>query len=405
MLSKIRTRLTTFSIIIKESILAFLRNNDFGIAASLAYYGLFALIPMFLIALYLLGHYILSSREAMLELKVLVTLILPGASTIILKEAGALAQHSEIWGVTGLLTLFWAIIPLVTALRNAFFYIFRVSERPPLIKSKLRDAAVVFLILSQFLFLVISQVFYSQVMKAFVKKMPLLVSMSNVVAPLLITAFFMFIFYYVLVPVQMRLKHLIIGSLVTSLSWALLRPLFSQLVTYNPAFGIAFGSLKAIFIILLWVYCSFSVILFGAEIMVHMRKKEVLLLKRLFDRGSPVGDAAMVTMKRLIRDYPADEPIIVEGDSGNSMFYILSGSVRISKHGQVLNVLAQGEYFGEMAMLLNAPRVASAQAVEDTQLILISQDNFETLLREEPKIVMAILKKMALRLTETNQLL
>ena len=57
-----------------------------------------------------------------------------------------------------------------------------------------------------------------------------------------------------------------------------------------------------------------------------------------------------------------------------------------------------------MAMLLNEPRTATvAIASPGTQLIAISHDNFETLLRENPAIVRSLLKNMALRLKATTQ--
>ena len=83
------------------------------------------------------------------------------------------------------------------------------------------------------------------------------------------------------------------------------------------------------------------------------------------------------------------------------MFYILSGSVRLIKKGQTLRVMQKGEYFGEMALLIGTPRTTSALAEEDnTSLAVITPENFETLLREEPKIAISFLKELAHRLKE-----
>ncbi|MCU0583979.1 MAG: cyclic nucleotide-binding domain-containing protein, partial [Syntrophales bacterium] len=55
------------------------------------------------------------------------------------------------------------------------------------------------------------------------------------------------------------------------------------------------------------------------------------------------------------------------------MFYILSGAVRILRKGQLLREMAAGDYFGEMAMLIQAPRTAAAVAASpDTRLVVIS---------------------------------
>jgi len=63
-----------------------------------------------------------------------------------------------------------------------------------------------------------------------------------------------------------------------------------------------------------------------------------------------------------------------------------------------------GEYFGEMAMLLEAPRTATAQAgPEGARLATIERGNFELILRENPHIVRGLLKEMADRLKATDQ--
>jgi membrane protein len=86
------------------------------------------------------------------------------------------------------------------------------------------------------------------------------------------------------------------------------------------------------------------------------------------------------------------------------MFYILSGSVRILKKGRLLREMVAGDYFGEMAMLLEVPRTAAAVAASpDTRLVAISESNIETILRENPKIVVSFLKEMSGRLRSVNE--
>ncbi len=66
--------------------------------------------------------------------------------------------------------------------------------------------------------------------------------------------------------------------------------------------------------------------------------------------------------------------------------------------------MGAGDYFGEMAMLIQVPRTAAAvAAARDTRLVVISQSNFETIIRENPKIVLSILHEMAKRLRLLNE--
>jgi len=402
---RLRGKPAAFFLILRESMVSFLRNDDLGSAAALAYYALFALIPLFLLSIYILGHYILSSHTALSEFEALSHQLLPEASRLIMREVTSLIDHGEIWGAMGIITLLWAISPLMASFRHIFTRIFRVVNRPALLRAKIRDAMAVFSLLTLFLLMVLTQIYYAHVLKVIFTQLPMVARIGNFIAPLAIMALFMTIFYVVLAPVKLRVKHLLIGGLTAALLLTVIRPLFIFMVTFNPNLGIAFGSLKAIFLILIWVYYSFSVILFGAEVMANMRKKDVLLLKKLFFSPEHSKEELKLQMKKLIHTAGAGEIIINEGEKGAHMFYLLSGSVRISKGGQLLKTLGPGEYFGEMAMLVGAPRNATATAAEPTVLVLISQDNFETLLREEPEIVMAVLKEMASRLSLVTQLL
>jgi membrane protein len=86
------------------------------------------------------------------------------------------------------------------------------------------------------------------------------------------------------------------------------------------------------------------------------------------------------------------------------MFYVVSGQVNIVKNNIVINVVKPAEYFGELAMLLNIPRIATAVVAEPgTQFAIISRKNFETLLHDNPAVVMTILKSMAARLRSADE--
>ena len=158
---------------------------------------------------------------------------------------------------------------------------------------------------------------------------------------------------------------------------------------YNPNYGLIFGSLKAVFILIVWVYYTFAVILFGIELLSNIRRREALLLSRLFAGGNSRSEGSSVVPSRFIRSCEPGEVIFEEDSTGHEMFYILSGSVQILKKGYVLREMRTGDYFGEMAMLIQVPRTAAAvAAARDTRLVVISESNFDTIIRENPKIVL-----------------
>lgn len=100
--------------------------------------------------------------------------------------------------------------------------------------------------------------------------------------------------------------------------------------------------------------------------------------------------------------------IFQEKDPGDFMYIIVSGRVSISKHviegvDKTLSFLEEGEYFGEMSLLLNTTRSATATAVEDTVLISLTRDDLKHILREHPEAGMAMLIQLATRLEKANK--
>jgi len=192
------------------------------------------------------------------------------------------------------------------------------------------------------------------------------------------------------------------ASLTIAVILIFTRHLFALFLSINPHYGFAFGSLKMIFVTFIWIYCSFLIIVFGAELIVNMGKKDALLLKGLFLENS--RPAFRKLMNKFITIYQEGEVIFREGEMGSNMFYILNGAVHVTRKGQTISIIKKGGYFGEMSMLLNTPRTATVIANEpDTQLVSISQDNFDVILSENPNIVLSILKEMTARLKTTDE--
>jgi CRP-like cAMP-binding protein len=88
------------------------------------------------------------------------------------------------------------------------------------------------------------------------------------------------------------------------------------------------------------------------------------------------------------------------------MYIIQDGKVKIVKKvdqgEKILAVFGPGEFFGEMAILLNEPRSATAVVDEDAKLLVIDSGTFEAMIKSNGEIAYRIIKKLAQRLKETN---
>jgi signal-transduction protein with cAMP-binding, CBS, and nucleotidyltransferase domain len=98
-----------------------------------------------------------------------------------------------------------------------------------------------------------------------------------------------------------------------------------------------------------------------------------------------------------------------EGDLGTEMFILQEGQVEILKTvngiDEQLAVLEKGDFFGEMSLLEDLPRTASARAVTDCKVIRINGATFDQMLRTKPEIAVRIMRKLSRRLRQTDQML
>jgi CRP-like cAMP-binding protein len=112
-----------------------------------------------------------------------------------------------------------------------------------------------------------------------------------------------------------------------------------------------------------------------------------------------------------VRDLPGGAPIFKEGDAGAEMFVVVSGRVRISKMvkgvgEEALSILDAGAYFGEMAMIDDAPRSADALAHTPCALAVIRREDLDQLMFVDKDLAYVLLwtfvRTLSARLRETN---
>ncbi|MBI5814925.1 MAG: cyclic nucleotide-binding domain-containing protein [Nitrospinae bacterium] len=100
------------------------------------------------------------------------------------------------------------------------------------------------------------------------------------------------------------------------------------------------------------------------------------------------------------KSVPAGTVLCKEGMSGDSLFYIVNGKIEIRKESMdgrqtVLARFNKGASVGEMSLVEESPRSATATAVEDVELLILTRGSFETLLNENPYVGVKILRNIA----------
>jgi hypothetical protein len=170
--------------------------------------------------------------------------------------------------------------------------------------------------------------------------------------------------------------------------------------SHRPQLWVCLWFFEDLFFLIIWIYYSFVALLAGAELVANLKRREALIFKGLFYNRK----AGRRIPSRFIRAHEKGDVVFREGEVGGERYFVLSGAVAVSKEDKMIRVIKENEFFGELAMLLNLPRSATVTVMEpDTRLIGIAQDNFETLLRENPDIVLTILRVMSRRLETVDE--
>ncbi len=132
----------------------------------------------------------------------------------------------------------------------------------------------------------------------------------------------------------------------------------------------------------------------------------VLKTSKLFG-GLLAAELEALEQTAQLKAYKAGRNIFQEGDPGDGLYLILEGKVQITcLLGQdqriVLSRLDDGDFFGEMAVLDNQPRSATATAETDTKVYFILRDDLLKVLERSPSLAASLVKEFSQRMRDFN---
>ncbi len=108
-----------------------------------------------------------------------------------------------------------------------------------------------------------------------------------------------------------------------------------------------------------------------------------------------------------LRSYKSSETIFNQGETGIGAALILSGKVSITSNKKTLAILETGDFFGEVALVVDEPRTANATAQENTELVFFLRQNLDELTDRYPndgaRLMRNLAKILATRLRLSNQ--
>ena len=135
--------------------------------------------------------------------------------------------------------------------------------------------------------------------------------------------------------------------------------------------------------------------------MIPLIEKVMILKGSEFFRNFPGPDLAGIASLASVVHLETDEVVFEQGDDGDAFYLVVRGGIRITWGQLELAVLGSREGFGEMAILDQDTRSATATAAEPSTLLRIDQHSFNRLIEQNPAVARGVYRVLTQRLRST----
>lgn len=258
------------------------RDNVFFMAAGLAFNVITTLIPLLVLLFAGIGYALASSDTATREVVGAIQRFLPFASEEIIGSLLAVVQSRATIGLIGLLGLIWVATGVVSSIRTVLNTVFEVPETRSLIAGKMFDVVMVFVLGVFFLLSIGFTTVFAVLQEYGVDVLQAVGLRTEWVAPAvalggaLVVNVLMFTLIYATAPSGgLPILPALAGGVVTALLFEVAKQAFRLYIDLarQGTLGPASGSLGAIILLLIWIYYSALVFIFGAEAAFAVRER------------------------------------------------------------------------------------------------------------------------------------
>jgi len=404
--------------ILADSVKNYKSNGDVNQAAALALYSILSAIPLFILTIVVAGYFFSSHPNVSEDIIDAIRGFNPYFSEKLLAQLGQIERKKHLLGWAGVLGLVGLSSMIFNSMETALNIIFRTRKKRNYFVSKLLAFSMIpagWIIGSVSLIISYAAALLVKQSVEIAEGLNISLGITSGVllryaVPYLITVTFFYFIYRIIPSKKIRPTVALAGSAVFALLMEIAQQLFTWYIANYTRYNIIFGSLGTIVILVIWAFYVALIFLFCAELMSSYQRRDIILLERaMLWPHKNIMKVDERLFKKFGRIYVKGSIIFNEGDSGNEMFYVLSGRVCLEKVScQVKKVLAEmeaGQYFGEMAALINAPRTATARALDDCHLAVIDGNTFSNLVRESRDVGIVMLKEFSRRLKNSNMAL
>jgi membrane protein len=253
-----------------QALRKFNMDNGFFLSSGIAFNILLNLIPLIMLLLALVGTYLYKDQEVLHHIRAYFRDVAPSLDPKVMKSLMDVVQNRQIVGILGFVGLLWFSTLLFSSLRIAFSIVFRAEKSRGMLLGIGIDLLMI-LLAGALLFL--SMILSSLVafLPAYQGRIPVAIGPTiqwilKYLLPFFLTYCMFFLIYKIIPNKRVHFLSALQAALFAGLLWELAKHLFTWYVVHFAQYSIFFGSFSTLFIFVLWVYYSSTILVVGGEL-------------------------------------------------------------------------------------------------------------------------------------------
>lgn len=265
--------------ILKESISSFREDGCLNLSAAIAFYAILSLIPFLYLLVSLVGFFVGTEGEILPKVSSYVSQLIPFISNPVLREVGRINLGSGFFAWFAGFFMLWASTLIFDSIEFSLKRVFNVRHLRPFWISKIMS--LLFVPVAGLLFILLQ--LFGLFIDAFVRLnshfgitiIPLF--LNNIVLksifPFLLTFLLLSALYAVVPPAKISLRQAMVGGFICATMLEVAKQVFGWAIRHNPNFGLVYGSLNTLIVMVLWIFYASAIFLFCAEIIAAYQRQ------------------------------------------------------------------------------------------------------------------------------------
>jgi membrane protein len=266
--------------ILKKSFISFKEDGCLNLSAAIAFYAILSLIPFIYLLVSLVGLFVGSEGQILPKVSSYISQFIPFISKHVLNEVGRINLGSGIFAWFAVVFMLWASTLIFDSIEFSLKRVFKAEHLRPFWISKIMSLLFVPVVGLVFIFL---QVF-NLAIDAFIELnnyfgitlVPLFLNSIGLkyIFPLVLSFLFLSALYAIVTPGRIFLREAMVGGFICAIMLEVAKHVFGWMIKHNPNFGLVYGSLNTIILMILWIFYASAIFLFCAEIISACRKQQ-----------------------------------------------------------------------------------------------------------------------------------